>query len=117
MRETRDAARTTRETDGFYTDAAVIYDEGLRGARDLKGRLAPITSQEVAHFCGVSESLVNRWRSQDYRDSPSLVQLLRHPVSFHVALNAALNRRYGFGRAALVRLLEAAGNLAFAAEE
>ena len=38
--------------------------------------------------------------------------MLLLPASFHIALHRVMNRRYGFGRAALKRLLDAAGDLA-----
>ena len=89
-------------------DAAALLDEALASAR--------ITSKEVAILADVSESLVSRWRSPHYSEAPSFGQMLRLPPSFHLALHRAMNRRFGFGRAALAQLLEAAGDLALAVE-
>ena len=75
-----------------------------------------LSNKEVAHLCGVSVSLVEKWRSAEQRGAPSFVQLLLLPPSFHLALHRAMNRRFGFGRAALAQLLEAAGDLALAVE-
>lgn len=93
-----------RTKDSADAEAAAIFDDALTGAR--------ITSKEVAALVGVSESLVNRWRSPNYREAPSFTQMLRLPVSFHWHLNKALNRKYGFGRQALAQVLEGLGMLA-----
>jgi hypothetical protein len=110
------AGRTKRSLDGVDADAALIFDEALRSARDLRGKVAPITSQEISHLLGVSESLVNRWRSPHYRESPSWTQMLRLPVSFHWALLKTLSRRFGFRQLALRQLLDAVGDVAVAGE-
>jgi hypothetical protein len=95
---------------------SLLFDEALRAVRDLHGNPAPITSKEAADLVGVSVSLVDRWRSPNYREAPSLTQLLRLPPSFHLELHRAMNRRFGFGRQLLRRLLDAVGDLALVAE-
>lgn len=84
--------------------AAQLFDEALKNAR--------IPSSFVAAHLGVSESLVSRWRSPNYREQPSFAQMLRLPFSFQLGLHRAMNARFGFGRAALRDLLDAAGLLA-----
>lgn len=87
--------------------SAQLFDEALREAK--------LTSQEVAHLLRVSESLVNRMRSPNYREGVSLRQMLRLPPAFHLELHRAMNRRFGFGRAMLRELLETLGCLAMVA--
>lgn len=77
---------------------------------------ATLTNQEVAHLCGVSENLVEKWRSTHSRGCPSFAQMLCLPPRFHWELHRAMNRRYGFGRQALLELLAAAGSLAMVIE-
>lgn len=86
-------------------DAAVLLDESFT--------LARLENKEIAHLCGVSVSLVEKWRKPDVKGCPSFAQMLRLPPAFHIALHRVLNRRYGFGRAALGRVLDALGDLAF----
>lgn len=95
------------EDDGYRT-ASELFDASM-SALEASGRL---TNKEVAHLCGVSVSLVEKWRQRDSRSCPSFAQMLRLPASFHIELHRAMNRRYGFGKAALASLLEAAGALA-----
>lgn len=90
----------TSEADAL---AARLFDEALIAAQ--------ISSQEAAHLFGVSESLVRKMRSPNSRERVSFAQMLRLPPAFHIALHRVMNRRFGFGRAALARLLEAAGEL------
>jgi DNA-binding transcriptional regulator YiaG len=78
---------------------------------------AGLTSYEVAQLVGVSESLVNRWRSPHHRECPSFVQLLKLPPSFQFQLHRALNRHYGFGRQLLVRVLDDLGAIGLAVGE
>lgn len=94
--------------DAADADSAVIFDEALSASG--------LTSKEVGLLAGVSESLVSRWRSPNYSEAPSFTQMLRLPIAFHLALHKAMNRRFGFGRAAVEQLLEAAGLLAVAVE-
>lgn len=88
--------------------AAALLDEAMENAG--------LTNKEVAHLCDVSVSLVEKWRSTEARGCPSFVQMLCLPPAFHLELQRAMNRRFGFGRAALMQLLEAAGSLALITE-
>lgn len=88
--------------------AAELFDVALAAAR--------ITSQEAAFLFGVSESMVRKMRSVNARERVSFVQMLKLPPAFHIELHRAMNRRFGFGRAALAQLLEAAGELALVTE-
>lgn len=88
--------------------AATLLDEAIERAG--------LTNKEVAHLCGVSVSLVEKWRSTEARGCPSFVQMLLLPPAFHLELHRAMNRTFGFGRAALVQLLDAAGSLAVLTE-
>jgi DNA-binding transcriptional regulator YiaG len=73
---------------------------------------AGLTTKEIAHLCGVSTSLVEKWRSTDARGGPSFVQLLMLPPTFHFELHRAMNRRFGFGRQLLARLADDLADLA-----
>jgi len=101
-REQDEPVLTIQEQDADRT-ASEMFDEALKSAR--------ITSQEAAFLTGVSESLVRKWRSVQQREQPSFAQMLCLPAPFHIALHRVMNRRFGFGRAALRRLLDAAGDL------
>lgn len=85
-------------------DAAELFDAALTRAK--------LGNKEVAHLCGVSPSLVEKWRKADSPNRPSFVQMLLLPPSFQLELHRAMNARFGFGRAALVDLLDAVGRLA-----
>ncbi len=74
--------------------------------------MAHLERKEIAHLCGVSESLVDKWCSVDQRGCPSFVQMLMLPPSFHLALHKAMNAKFGFARAALLDLIESVGALA-----
>lgn len=104
----QDAEPFRKPEDDGYGLASVLFDEALKGSG--------LTNQEVAFLVTVSESLVQKWRSAESRACPSFAQLLRLPPSFHIALHRVMNKRYGFGRAALRDLLEAAGSIAALAE-
>jgi hypothetical protein len=80
-----------------------IFDEAIRAAK--------LTNKEVAHLLGCSASLVMKMRSPEDRATVSFAQMLRLPLTFHIELHRAMNRRYGFGRAALARLVEAIGDI------
>lgn len=77
---------------------------------------ARLDNKEIAHLCGVSVSLVEKWRSTEARGCPSFAQLLMLPPAFHIELHRALNKRFGFGRAALNRLTDAMADLALVVE-
>lgn len=88
--------------------AAQLFDEALTASG--------LSSQEVAYLLGVSESLVRKMRSVNCRENVSFTQLLKLPPSFHLALHRSMNRRFGFGRQLLARLLDDIGDLALAVE-
>ena len=90
-------------------DAARLLDQAFTDAG--------LETKVIADLCGVSPSLVEKWRSTEARGGPSFLQLLCLPPAFHLAMNKLLNQRYGFGRAALLDLLDAVGRLALLAEE
>jgi len=89
-------------------DAALLFDEALS--------TAGISSDEAAFLMGVSSDMVRKMRRPQARERVAFAQMLRLPPAFHVALHRVLNRRYGFGRAALGRALDALGDLAFAGD-
>jgi len=100
-----------------------LHGDGLSDSEQLAARVldeafrtAGLDNKEIAHLCGISVSLVDKWRRTDQRGCPSVAQMLRLPPAFPVALHRVLNRRYGFGRAALGRALDALGDLAFAGD-
>ena len=74
--------------------------------------MSGLENKEIAHLCGVSESLVIKWRSADTRGCPSFVQMLRLPLSFQWALHKSMNTHFGFGTRALQDVLDAVGLLA-----
>lgn len=77
---------------------------------------AGLTNKEVAHLCGVSVSLVEKWRSTEARGCPSFVQMLLLPPAFHLELHRAVNRRFGFGAQILARLMNDLSDLAVVVE-
>jgi hypothetical protein len=79
---------------------------------DAAFNLSGLTSKEAGHLCGVSPSLVDKWRSSTQRGSPSFVQMLMLPISFQWQLHKSLNRHFGFGTTALRELLDAVGLVA-----
>lgn len=84
-------------------EASRLFDEALTDAR--------ISTKEAAFLLGVSDAMIRKMRSADIAGRVTLTQLLLLPPAFHIALHRRLNARYGFGRAALARLLEAVGEL------
>lgn len=77
---------------------------------------AGLENKDIAHLCGVSVSLVEKWRAADSRGCPSFAQLLMLPPAFHIELHRVMNKRFGFGRAALQRLTDAMADLALVVE-
>lgn len=73
---------------------------------------ACISSNFVALHLGVSDSLVAQWRQEQSPKLPSFGQMLRLPFTFQLALHKEMNAHFGFGRAALADLLDAAGRVA-----
>jgi hypothetical protein len=88
--------------------ASMMFDRAIENAH--------LTTAEVAYLFGVSESVVRRMRSKDARERVAFGQLLRLPPVFHIELSKLLNEHFGFRRAALLRLLDAVGDLAVAVE-
>jgi hypothetical protein len=97
------------QRDDAHEIAAVLFDESLTAAR--------IETAEAAYLLGISESLVRRMRSKDARERVSFAQLLKLPPSFHLELHRAMNRRFGFGRQLLARVLDDLGALALSVGE
>lgn len=82
--------------------------ELLNAAFDAAG----LENKQIAGLCCVSVSLVEKWRSAESRGCPSFLQMLLLPPSFHVELHKAMNKHYGYGRQAVLDLLDAVGRLA-----
>lgn len=95
--------QSTHEADALAAD---LFDGALLSADP------PLSTADVAYRLDISESLVRRMRSRDARERVSYAQMLRLPPSFHLALHKLTDRHFGFGRAALRDLLDAAGRLA-----
>lgn len=101
----QDTARPKHtHADGTHELAAELFDQALTAAE--------ISTAEVAYLFHVSESLVRRMRSKDARERVSFGQMLLLPPAFHIAIHRQLNMRFGFGKAALARLIGAAEDLA-----
>jgi len=77
---------------------------------------AGIERKEVAALIGVSTSLVDKWCDVNADRSPSFAQMLCLPLSFHLALNKVMNRRFGFWRAVARDLFETVGQFAASLE-
>src|SRR5690242_13586292 len=77
LRKSEHDAETLSEQEQI---AAELLDEAFS---DPKVKL---TDKEIAHLCGVSESLAQKWRSKTQRGCPSFVQMLLLPPNFHWAL-------------------------------
>lgn len=110
FRKSEQDAATFRTTEQDDVDglAASLFDEALTAAA--------LTNKEVAHLLGVSVSLVEKMRSTEARGCPSFVQMLRLPPAFHLELHRAMNRRFGFGRQLLRRILDDLSDLAVVTE-
>ena len=89
-------------------EAAAIFSEAIAAAG--------FSQKEIALHLEVSESLVSRWCSPNYSEAPTVTQLFQLPPRFHLQWHRAMNRHFGFGRAALARLLEAVGDVALAVD-
>lgn len=86
--------------------ASELFDAALTAAL--------LESKEVAAFLDVSVSTVDKWRNPNERSVPSFAQMLCLPLSFHLALNRVMNRRFGFWRAIARDLFETVGQFAAA---
>jgi hypothetical protein len=89
--------------------AAEVFDEALTASH--------IGTEDAARMVGVSKGLVSKWRSPHYTERPSYGQLLRLGPEFNLAMNRIVARRFGFARAALLTLMDAASDLALAVGE
>lgn len=94
-----DARTNDSEPDPLMQSASFLFDAALRDAR--------VTSAEAAHLMGISESLVNRMRSPNYRECVSLVQLLRCGPQVTWRFHVALHHKQKFGQLALREALQA----------
>lgn len=107
------ALRMSQQDDRALRHSEQLAAEVLSAAFDAAG----LENKQIAYLCGVSVSLVEKWRTPEQRGCPSLVQMLLLPPAFHLCLHRQLNKHFGFGKAALVQLLEAAGALALVIHE
>lgn len=103
-----DARTKDTQPDPASVLASELFDTALKDAR--------ITSFEVSQLLGVSESLVNRMRSPNYREGVSFTQMLRLPIEFHWQLNKVMSRRLGLRKRAVAELLDAVGSIALVTE-
>src|SRR5688572_7529087 len=67
--ETASAFRTSEPQDAALGNAEQLAAELLDEAFTRAG----LENKEIAHLCGVSVSLVEKWRSREARGCPSLV--------------------------------------------
>ena len=74
-------------------------------------------NQAIALTAGVSESLVSRWRNPEHREVPSLSQVVALGPEFQRLFAREQSKFYGFGKRALLDLVEAVGELAEAVGE
>lgn len=96
--------RNPSEPDALTIAASTLFDQALTDAR--------ITNAEAAHLMGISESLVNRMRSPNYRECVSLVQLLRCGPSVTWQFHRALHARNKFAQVALREAVQSLSLLA-----
>lgn len=68
--------------------------------------------ESLALTLGVSRSLVSRWRSPEHREVPSLAQVVALGPEFQRLFLKELSKFHGFGRLALLDLVESLGELA-----
>lgn len=115
VRNSEDAIPAFRNSEDDSTPAgsvheisASLFDDACKGAR--------LTNKEIAFLWTCSVSNVEKMRLPGTRTCPSLVQLLLLPPRFHYEFHKAMNKRYGYGRAALRELLESIGTLALVVE-
>lgn len=105
----RSSERQLPERDAdAYRASAELFDAACRRAQ--------LDRKEIAHLLGISQSLVDKWASPNERACPSHPQMLRLPLSFHLALWWAMNRRYGIARALVGELFSAFAGMAIASE-
>ena len=107
---TKDSQPTELTAEQAHALSAEVFAEAM----DVPPKLEP---KAVAACCGVSVSMVYRWRSTDHRERPSYSQLLRLGPDFALRMNRIESRRFGHVRKALANLMDAAGDLAVAVGE
>src|SRR5688572_2719774 len=73
--------------------------------------------ESLALTLGVSRSLVSRWRSPEHREVPSLTQVMTLGPGFQWLFVKELSKFHGFGRLALLDLVESLGELSAAVGE
>lgn len=73
--------------------------------------------ESLALTLGVSRSLVSRWRSPEHREVPSLAQVMTLGPEFQRIFIKELSKFHGFGRLALMDLVESLGELAEAVNQ
>lgn len=96
-----------RNSDNGPTDRSVFASRVFH----LSLVAAEMTNQEVAYVVGVSESLVQKWRSQNDRQVPSLAHLVQLPPRFWIEMWCLLNDRLGLRDAAVERVAAALADL------
>lgn len=88
--------------------ASFLFDKALSDAG--------LTTGEAAHLMGVSENMVNRMRSPNYRECVSLVQLLRCGPSVVWKFHKILHAKEKFNQLALRDALQSLSLLAVGLE-
>ena len=73
--------------------------------------------EALAITVGVSRSMVTRWRDLDAREVPNTAQIAALGEDFNRIYGKVRNRFYGFGKRALIDLLDSVGELAEAVGE
>lgn len=66
----------------------------------------------LAAMCGVSESLVSRWRKPNQRELPSIGQVFALGSEFLRLFKAEQSKCFGWGTTALMDVVKAVGELA-----
>jgi len=94
--------------------ASVVYDKAV-----IRSGLKALAISEMLRVaeCPASESLISRWRNPTQRESPSLVQLCAHGPEFLRLFKRELEVYHGWGRLALLDVVNALGDLAEAMEQ
>ena len=107
---TKDSQPVELSAEQAHALSAEVFAEAM----DIVPKIEP---KVAAALCGVSVSMVYRWRSTEHRERPSYSQLLRLGPEFALRMNRIESRRFGHVRRALMNLMDAAGDLAMAVGE
>ena len=91
---------------------AMLPQEKSAAIFDMAVMLSGVKPDWIAAELEVGKSLVSRWRSGDYRESPSLNQIVALGDDFLYCFRKAQNRINGSGRRALLDVMSAMGDLA-----